>query len=48
MVPGAIWGTSFLFIAEALEAVAPNGVTFGARVRELDANGPPVARKRGQ
>jgi drug/metabolite transporter (DMT)-like permease len=26
--PGTIWGTSFLFIAEGLHAVAPNGVTF--------------------
>ena len=28
IVPGAIWGTSFLFIAEGLEAMAPDGVTF--------------------
>ena len=28
LVPGTIWGTSFLFIAEGLEAVGPNGVTF--------------------
>ncbi|HYC93446.1 MAG TPA: DMT family transporter [Thermoanaerobaculia bacterium] len=28
IVPGVIWGTSFLFIAEALQAIGPNGLTF--------------------
>jgi drug/metabolite transporter (DMT)-like permease len=28
VLPGAIWGTSFLFIADGLEIMGPNGITF--------------------
>ncbi len=46
IVPGLIWGASFLFIAEGLRAVGPNGITFlRIAVGFLALGCAPVARR---
>jgi drug/metabolite transporter (DMT)-like permease len=46
ILPGCIWGASFLFIAEGLESVAPNGVTFARiLIGFLTLSAIPAARK---
>ncbi|MGE0359524.1 MAG: DMT family transporter [Vicinamibacterales bacterium] len=46
VVPGAIWGASFLFIAEGLDAMAPFGVTFvRLLIGFLTLAGVPAARR---
>jgi drug/metabolite transporter (DMT)-like permease len=45
--PGVIWGASFLFIAEGLRAIAPNGVSFiRIAIGFLTLSFFPAARKR--
>lgn len=46
IVPGVMWGTSFLFIAEALRAIGPNGLTF-ARILVGFATLAPIPSARG-